>query len=67
MPNMDGFEAARRIRKMDNPAKSRIPIIAVSANVGEEDQSATITAGMNAFVGKPIDIDRLYETMNRLF
>ena len=67
MPNMDGFEAARRIRKMDNPAKSRIPIIAVSANVGEEDQSAAIAAGMNAFVGKPIDIDRLYETMNRLF
>ena len=67
MPNMDGFEAARRIRKMDDPGKAGIPIIAVSANVGEEDQSAAIAAGMNAFVGKPIDIDRLYETMNRLF
>ena len=67
MPNMDGFEATRRIRQMDNQAKSRIPIIAVSANVGEEDQSAAIAAGMNAFVEKPIDIDKLYETMDRLF
>jgi CheY-like chemotaxis protein/DNA-binding XRE family transcriptional regulator len=67
MPNMDGFEATRRIRQMDHPVKSQIPIIAVSANVSEVDRSATIAAGMNAFTEKPISIDNLYETMSRFF
>ncbi|MBR3430323.1 MAG: response regulator [Clostridia bacterium] len=67
MPNMDGFEATRRIRRMDHPGKSRIPIIAVSANVREMDRSAATAAGMNAFTEKPINIDSLYDTMSRLF
>ncbi len=67
MPNMDGFEATRRIRRMDQPGKSRIPIVAVSANVREMDRSAAIAAGMNAFTEKPINIDSLYDTMSRLF
>lgn len=67
MPNMDGFEATRRIRQMDHPVKSQIPIVAVSANVSEVDRSAAITAGMNTFTEKPISIDHLYETMSRLF
>ena len=67
MPNMDGLEATRRIRRMDHPGKSRIPIVALSANVGEADRSAAMAAGMNAFAEKPIDIDHLYETMDRLF
>ena len=67
MPNMDGIEATRRIRQMDHPVKSHIPIVAVSANVSEVDRSAAIAAGMNAFTEKPISIDHLYETMSRLF
>ncbi len=67
MPNMDGIEATRRIRQMDHPVKSQIPIVAVSANVSEVDRSAAIAAGMNAFTEKPISIDHLYETMSRLF
>lgn len=67
MPNMDGFEATRRVRQMDHPVKSQIPIIAVSANVSEVDRSAAIAAGMNAFTEKPISIDNLYETMSRFF
>jgi len=67
MPNMDGIEATRRIRQMDHPVKSRIPIIAVSANASEMDRSSAIAAGMNAFTEKPISIDNLYETMASFF
>ena len=52
---------------MDHPVKSRIPIIAVSANTSEMDRSAAIAAGMNAFTEKPISIDNLYETMASFF
>lgn len=55
MPVMDGYEAARAIRSLADPALSRIPIIAVSANVFEEDRRKAVEAGMNGSVGKPVD------------
>ncbi len=63
MPEMDGLEATRRIRKLEDPRKASVPIIAVSANVYEKDRKEAAEAGMDAFVEKPIFIDRLFETM----
>ena len=63
MPEMDGCEAARLIRKMRrNDAKS-VPIIAVTANAFAEDLAATSAAGMNAHVSKPIDFKVLCRTL----
>ena len=59
MPRMDGYEAARRIRALEDKALAKIPIIAVTANAFEEDRQAALKAGMNGHVGKPIDMDVL--------
>ncbi len=56
MPEMDGLEATRRIRALDIPEASKIPIVAMTANVFREDVEMCLKAGMNAHVGKPIDI-----------
>jgi CheY-like chemotaxis protein/HPt (histidine-containing phosphotransfer) domain-containing protein len=65
MPKMDGYEATRRIRAMeDNPA-SKLPIIAMTANVFKSDIEKCLAAGMDAHLGKPIDIDKLLETLRK--
>ncbi len=58
MPRLDGFGAARRIRALDGPGKD-VPLIALTAEAGEEDRAAVLAAGMNDFVTKPIDAVRL--------
>lgn len=63
MPVMDGFDAVRRIRQQ--PALSRLTVIAMTANVTIEDRNRCREAGMNDFVGKPIVPDRLYEVAAR--
>ena len=66
MPQMDGCEAARAIRKLDRGDASDIPIIAVTANAFAEDVAQTTEAGMNAHISKPIDFDELYRVLNEL-
>ena len=66
MPLMDGCEAARQIRAMDRPDAADVPIIAVTANAFSEDVSATIAAGMNAHISKPISAAALQQTLERL-
>ena len=66
MPKMDGYEAARRIRAMDDPEKARIPIIAVTANAFEEDRKLALEAGMNGHLAKPYDIPKMMETLKEL-
>jgi CheY-like chemotaxis protein len=61
MPEMDGYEATRRIRAIENPYAANVPIIAMTANVFKEDVEKCLEAGMNAHIGKPID---LAETIN---
>lgn len=59
MPNMDGLEATRAIRAMPRGDAARVPIIAMSANAFADDVLASLKAGMNAHLSKPIDIDEL--------
>jgi CheY-like chemotaxis protein len=61
MPRLDGFEATRRIRATERGA--RLPIIAMTAAVLQEDRAASQAAGMNGFITKPIDPDELVSTL----
>ncbi|MCR5089678.1 MAG: response regulator [Oscillospiraceae bacterium] len=65
MPDIDGYEATKAIRKLDSPLAS-IPIIALTANAFDEDRKNAEEAGMNAHVAKPIDIDLLEKTIETL-
>ena len=65
MPNMDGLEATKQIRRMPDQEKASIPIIAVSANIYERDRNAAFAAGMNGFAEKPIFLDRLFGMMSQ--
>ncbi len=63
MPVMDGREAAMAIRSLPDPALSRIPIIALSANAFESDRRKSIESGMDAHLTKPLDVPLLLETI----
>ena len=63
MPNMDGYEAARQIRALEDPAKADIPILAVTANAFEEDKKTALAAGMNGHLAKPYDIPMMLKTL----
>ncbi len=65
MPEMDGYEATRLIRSLENcPEAQTVPIIAMTANVFREDIEKCLAAGMNEHVGKPIDVEELIEKIN---
>lgn len=66
MPEMDGCEAAKRIRAMRRPDANSVPIIAVTANAFSEDIAATAAAGMDAHISKPIDFQLLCRTLSKL-
>lgn len=63
MPRMDGFAATREIRSLENPEKARIPIFAMTANAFEEDKQQAYEAGMDGFIAKPININRMLRTL----
>ena len=66
MPIMDGYEATRQIRKLENPETANIPIVAITANAFEEDRQKALEAGMNEHVSKPIDLERLLEVVKKV-
>ncbi len=66
MPNMNGYEAARQIRALDDKGKAAIPIVAVTANAFEEDRKISAQAGMNGHLVKPYDIDAITATLQEL-
>ena len=66
MPVMDGCQAARSIRALPDPAHSALPIIAVSANASEEDKKQSGESGMNAHLAKPVDLEQLLKTIQRV-
>ena len=59
MPVMDGYDATVKIRRMQSPAKARVPIIAMTANAFSEDKNRALAVGMNDHVAKPIDMNVL--------
>lgn len=65
MPVMDGYEATRAIRALDNPALAGIPILAMTANAFKEDEQAAERAGMQGHIAKPIDIQKMLETIRK--
>jgi signal transduction histidine kinase/ActR/RegA family two-component response regulator len=65
MPNMDGYEATRRIRALSREDAQTVPIIAMTANVYREDIDLALAAGMNGHLAKPIDIAAVLETLNK--
>ncbi len=66
MPNMNGYEATRAIRALEDKEKADIPILAITANAFEEDKRAAIDAGMNGHLGKPINTHELMNAMTDL-
>ena len=66
MPVMDGLEATRTIRSMDREDCHTIPIIAMSANAFDEDLKKSVECGMNGHLSKPVEVDKLYETLNAI-
>jgi len=65
MPEMDGYEATRAIRALDNTRAKNIPIIAMTANVFREDVDKCLDAGMNDHIGKPLDFDEVISQLRR--
>ncbi|SHL15317.1 His Kinase A (phospho-acceptor) domain-containing protein [Fibrobacter sp. UWEL] len=65
MPNMNGYEATRLIREMDDKQKANIPIVAMTANAFDEDKKAALEAGMNGHLSKPINVSELVKELNR--
>ena len=66
MPEMDGLEATRRIRALDRPDATEIPIIAFTANAFDEDVQRSLQAGLNAHLTKPVHPESLYKTLEGL-
>ena len=65
MPEMNGYEATRQIRSLDLEKAKNITIIAMTANVFREDIEKCLASGMNDHTGKPIDMDALYEILDK--
>ena len=65
MPVMNGYDAARKIRRLDDPQKADIPIIAMTANAFTEDKQAALDAGMNDHIAKPINMNVLVPTLRK--
>lgn len=63
MPVLDGIEATKIIRAMEDPRLARLPIVAMTANAFEEDRQRVLAAGMNGHLGKPIDVGKLFDTL----
>lgn len=63
MPIMNGYQATRAIRALDDPAKAATPIVAMTANAFDEDRKEAIESGMNGYAAKPIEIDKLMKLL----
>ena len=66
MPVMDGYEAAKAIRSLEDQKLASVPILAMTANAFEEDRQAALRCGMNGHIAKPIDIEKLMETLDEI-
>ncbi len=63
---MDGYEATKTIRKLENRQLASIPILAMTANAFEEDKQEALQSGMNGHLAKPIDVRALFDTLDTI-
>ena len=66
MPGIDGYEASRSIRKLYDKEHAQIPIIAMTANAYDEDMEKARSAGMNAYLAKPVDPESLKRILKEI-
>ena len=66
MPIMNGYETTKNIRKLDDAYKANIPIIAMTANAFSEDRDEAFEVDMNGFISKPIDINEVLTTIDKI-
>ena len=66
MPEMDGFAATRAIRQQEESTGSHIPIVALTAHAMRGDRERCLTAGMDAYLSKPLQAHQLFEVIERL-
>ena len=66
MPRMNGYEATKAIRSLENKELASIPIIAMTANAFAEDREKSLAVGMNAHIAKPVSYESLFEAMGQL-
>ena len=66
MPVMDGYPATRKIRALDDPARAKLPILAMTANAFDEDRRNALESGMNGFLSKPIVIGDLMQELHKI-
>ena len=67
MPVMDGYEATRRIRALENRKLAEIPILAMTANAFDEDRKAAEENGMDGFLSKPIQMEKVIQALKQIF
>ena len=67
MPIINGYEATKAIRELDDPQLSNIPILAMTANAFDEDRKNALDSGMNGFISKPIDMEELVHALENIF
>lgn len=65
MPDMDGYDATRKIRRLDDPEKAKIPIIAMTANTFSKDRKMALSSGMDDYVSKPVDMNLLVPLLEK--
>ena len=65
MPVLDGYEATRKIRRLEDPWRANIPIIAITANAFAEDRQRALEVGMDDHVAKPIDMAKLIPVLQK--
>lgn len=66
MPVMNGYDATKAIRKLENKKLSLIPIFAMTANAFEEDKREALKCGMNGHLAKPIDVEKLFKLLKKV-
>lgn len=66
MPVMNGYEATKAIRSIENQSLASIPILAMTANAFEEDRQEALKSGMNGHIAKPIDVEKLFDALKKV-
>ena len=66
MPVMNGYEATKAIRRLNDPTRAQVPILAMTADAFEEDRQKALRSGMNGHLTKPVEIDKLFKALDEL-